>query len=442
MDQIKKVLTSDVRKSINTGKMNSFQVQTVLLCTFINMLDGFDVLVMSFAASSVAAEWGLSPVDLGFLLSSGLIGMALGSVSLGSMADSLGRRKLINLCLIIISVGMLASAFSRSQPQLLFLRFLTGLGIGGMLATLTTLVSEFSNDERRGLCIGVLQSGYPLGALLGGFISVSLIEQFGWRSLFLFGGSVSLLLLPIVIWKLPESLDFLLPRLDSKDKLRASKILEKLNLTMAENTEGAPQIEAGSNWRKCFNPESTKRNTLLIWASYFLLMYSFYFVVSWTPKLLVDSGLTTSQGISAGVYLQTGGLLGAIAIGLLGARIKVAALTAFFFLCGVVSMLCYGLGDLPLLALMALSGVMGFFLIGAMIGLYTIAPALYPFSVRVTGVGLAIGVGRLGAIAAPLVGGLVLNVGFSNGVVYALFAVPLVLAAASVYGIKLGKSLG
>ena len=170
-------------------------------------------------------------------------------------------------------------------------------------------------------------------------------------------------------------------------------------------------------------------------------MFSFYFVVSWTPKLLVDAGLSTSQGISAGAILQAGGLFGALAIGILGSKFAVNKLSALFFILSVASILIYVFIDADLALLMLLSGVMGFFLIGAMIGLYTIAPSLYSPQSRVTGVGLAIGMGRLGAIAAPFIGGLMLEAKIEVAYIYAIFSVPLVLAALAVLSITPSKSL-
>lgn len=427
---------SHTRGEINSRNMSVFQIQTVFICTLINMLDGFDVLVMSFAAASVSSEWTLSPYQLGILLSAGLFGMAIGSISLGALADRLGRKRLVNICLVIITAGMFASAYSENQEQLLAFRFVTGIGIGGMLATLTTLVSEYSNESSRGLCIGFLQSGYPLGALLGGIVSVYLIDSFGWRSLFIFGGSLSLIMLPFVFWKLPESLDFLLLRGNQADKSKIQQILTKLQIETSEFLHTTEENEKKADWISLFSSDS-RANTLYLWTCYFLLMFSFYFVVSWTPKLLVDAGLTTGQGISAGVYLQAGGLVGAISLGLLGYKFKVPILTSVFFCCGVAAMLFYGLVELSLVSLMLVAAVMGFFLIGAMIGLYTIAPSVYPANVRVSGVGLAIGIGRLGAIVAPLAGGIILNSGYSTDEIFVIFSIPLILAALAVYKIKL-----
>ena len=413
-----------------------FQIQTVFICTLINMLDGFDVLVMSFAAASVSSEWTLTPYQLGILLSAGLFGMAIGSISLGALADRLGRKRLVNICLVIVTAGMFASAYSENQEQLLVFRFVTGIGIGGMLATLTTLVSEYSNESSRGLCIGFLQSGYPLGALLGGIVSVYLIDSFGWRSLFIFGGSLSLIMLPFVFWKLPESLDFLLLRGNQADKSKIQQILTKLQIETSEFLHTTEESKKKADWISLFSSDF-RANTLYLWTCYFLLMFSFYFVVSWTPKLLVDAGLTTGQGISAGVYLQAGGLVGAISLGLLGYKFKVPILTSVFFCFGVAAMLFYGLAELGLISLMLVAAIMGFFLIGAMIGLYTIAPSVYPANVRVSGVGLAIGIGRLGAIVAPLAGGIILNSGYSTDEIFVIFSIPLILAALAVYKIKL-----
>ena len=427
---------SHIRGEVNSRNMSVFQIQTVFICTLINMLDGFDVLVMSFAAASVSSEWTLTPYQLGILLSAGLFGMAIGSISLGALADRLGRKRLVNICLVIVTAGMFASAYSENQEQLLAFRFVTGIGIGGMLATLTTLVSEYSNESSRGLCIGFLQSGYPLGALLGGIVSVYLIDSFGWRSLFIFGGSLSLIMLPFVFWKLPESLDFLLLRGNQADKSKIQQILTKLQIETSGFLHTTEESEKKADWISLFSSDS-RANTLYLWTCYFLLMFSFYFVVSWTPKLLVDAGLTTGQGISAGVYLQAGGLVGAISLGLLGYKFKVPILTSLFFCCGVAAMLFYGLVELSLVSLMLVAAIMGFFLIGAMIGLYTIAPSVYPANVRVSGVGLAIGIGRLGAIVAPLAGGIILNSGYSTDEIFVIFSIPLILAALAVYKIKL-----
>ena len=428
---------ASVRAQLNSREMSFAQWEVVLLCTAINMLDGYDVLVMSFAAAPVAADWQLDPASLGLLLSAGLIGMALGSIVLGSLADTLGRKRLVHICLTTVTIGMILSALAQSQLQLLALRFVTGIGIGGMLATLTALVSEYSNDKRRGICMGLLQSGYPLGALLGGIIAAQIIQFADWRSLFLFGGALSALLLPLIVIRLPESLDFVSRSRNSVTHEMKERLLARFDLSEPPASMVEDLDQAAGSWRSCLTPPETRINTLLLWSCYLAIMFSFYFVVSWTPKLLVDAGLSTSQGISAGAILQAGGLIGALVMGLFGSKYAVNKLAAWFFAASVVMILAYGWADAELTVLMVLSAMMGFFLIGAMIGLYTIGPALYDSKSRVTGVGLAIGVGRLGAIAAPFVGGLMLEADLEVSLIYAVFAAPLVLAAYAVRSISL-----
>ena len=430
-----------IRAQINSQSMSRYQWEIVLLCTAINMLDGYDVLVMSFAAASVAKDWHLDPTYLGLLLSAGLVGMAVGSIILGALADKLGRKYLVQVCLVTVTAGMILSGYSQNEQQLLVLRFITGIGIGGMLATLTTLVAEYSSDKRRGISMGLLQAGYPLGALLGGFIAASLVQSSGWQSLFFSGGAMSAILLPIVAFRLPESLDFLSRAAKPQATNAKKKIMAKLGLLNTSYHAAIDTSETIEGWRSCFKLGEMRRNTTLLWLCYLFLMFSFYFVVSWTPKLLVDAGLSTSQGISAGAVLQTGGLFGALAIGLLGSKFAINKLSSSFFILSVIAILLYILVDSDLALLMLLAGVMGFFLIGAMIGLYTIAPALYDSASRVTGVGLAIGVGRAGAIGAPVIGGLMLTADMEVTHIYAIFSVPLLLAALAVRSIKLTKSL-
>ncbi len=431
--------SEELRLMVNTRPMTFFQITAIGLCVVINMLDGFDVLVMSFAASSVSSEWGLSPSDLGILLSAGLIGMAVGSVWLGPYGDRFGRRRLVLACLVVITLGMLLSSQVADKYQLVGCRFFTGLGIGGMLATLNTMVSEFSNDRKRGLCISILQSAYPMGAIVGGIISVYMLSEFGWRSLFIFGGLSSLVMIPIAYWTLPESMDFLLSQGGKNSVDRINELSAKMALPNINATNSSEERKEVVKLRALLLQPYIQK-TFSIWCAFFCLMFAFYYVVSWTPKLLVDAGLTTTQGISAGIYLQVGGILGAISLGVLSAEFDVKRLTAGYLVMSVVSMLVFGMAELSLLSLMVCASVTGFFLIGAMIGLYTIAPALYPVRQRVTGIGWAIGIGRVGAILSPLIGGILLSYGLSSSQSMVFFAFPLLIASVVVWRIRVVKN--
>lgn len=205
-------MNRDLRRALDDEPMRPFQWLAVAVCIVLNLIDGFDVLVMAFTASSVAAEWNLGGAEIGLLLSAGLFGMAAGSLFIAPWADRWGRRPLILACLALSGLGMLASALSQAAWQLALLRGLTGLGIGGILASSNVIASEYASRRWRGLAVSLQSTGYALGATLGGLLAVWLIGAWGWRSVFVFGAGLTLAVIPLVCLCLPESLDFLLAR--------------------------------------------------------------------------------------------------------------------------------------------------------------------------------------------------------------------------------------
>lgn len=402
----------DIRKTMDEGAMAPFQWLAVAICILLIMLDGFDVLVMAFTASAVAAEWKLNGAQLGVLFSAGLIGMALGSLFLAPVADRRGRQPVIVLCLVVVSVGMLLSAAARSYVELAALRAMTGVGIGGMLASVGVITSEYSSNKWRSTAIALQATGYPIGATLGGLMAAWLLAHHGWRSVFVFGGLATALMVPIVLWRLPESVDFLLGR-------RPARALEKLNRLMA--LMGHPALlqlpaPAGGEVRQGSTVAALFRNglarpTLMLWAGFFLLMFSVYFSLSWTPKLLVQAGLSAQQGVTGGVLLN-------------------ALFTALF-----------GLASASLGWAFAAAVGVGVFLFASMAGLYGLVPATYPAQVRATGMGWAIGIGRIGAIVAPTMAGLLLDGGWQPASLYYVFALPLIAAGLAVWATGAGRTL-
>lgn len=381
-----------------SDQMSTHQMLVIGLCVILNMIDGFDVLVVAFTSTPIAAEWGVGTADLGILMSSGLAGMMLGSLALAPLADVHGRRSAVLLSLIIVTIGMLVSALCQSAWQLAAARLITGLGVGCMLPSLTTVAAEVATRRRRELAIGVVGIGYPIGAMLGGLLAVPLIDDWGWRSLYVVGGLLSFAMLPLVWYFLPESLE------------KASERERQLPLL-------AP-LRAG-----------VRNNTLLLSGALFLHMMAFYFVMSWTPKLLVEAGLSVEAGVSGGVLINFGGMLGQLAFGFFATRIGAKFLVVAFLITGAVLMALFSWVAAELALSLVVAFFMGIFLFGAFTGLYAMTPVVFSPAMRNTGTGLVIGLGRLGAVFGPMLAGYLLASVLSPTQSYVFFAMPVLAAS-------------
>jgi len=419
----------NITAQVDHGPMSRFQIVAIMVCIVINMMDGFDVLVIAFTAPSISAEWQLSNASLGWLLSSGLLGMALGSLVLGPLADKIGRRNLILLCLLVISSGMLLSAFSQDVAQLTALRLFTGLGIGGILPGLNTIVSEYSSLRWRSFWVSFLQTGYPIGATLGGILTVFLIAEFGWRSAFVLGAVASFAMIPIVWRFLPESLDYLLTNRPPDALSRINHLLSRMGRSEIEQL---PQVTGASERPKTgyadlFSNSLLRNRTILLCIAFFVMMLTFYFVMSWTPKILVDSGLSAQQGISGGIILNVGGIIGSMLLGYMSSRLPLVRLIQVYVALTAILMILFAQvsGQIGVMVIVAVC--LGFFMFGSMVGLYALAPHLYPTQSRSAGISLAIGLGRIGGVAAPIIVGFLFEAGVEKTDGYIWFAVPLII---------------
>jgi benzoate transport len=411
--------------------VSGLQLRTIAICTVLHMLDGFDVLVMSFTAPAVSTAWDLSGSQLGVLFSAWLVGAASGSFLVAPLGDRLGRRPLSLLCLSVITLGMLLSAFARSATELGMLRLATGIGVGGLVPTLNVITAEYAPARWRGVALGLQATGYPIGATLGGWIAILLITRYGWQAAFLFGGLISALMLPVVFCCIPESMDFLIacrPRgaLERFNALRRRMRLAPIG-GLPQQGEMATRVRWGLALR------SPTRSALPFSLAFFLIMLGISFVQSWTPKLLIDGGLSAERGLTAGVILNFGGIVGGVLVSCCAARFALQRLEIGFLAIGAVSMIFFGMALTSHLdwALSA-SLVMGVSLSSAIIGLVALGPSLYPPQVRATGMGLSIGAGRIGSILAPLCAGALLDSGWQAAHLYYVFAVPTAVALLSV----------
>jgi benzoate transport len=424
--------------------MSPYQWVIIGLCVLLNCLDGFDVAAMAFTATPVADEFGLSGSELGVLLSAGLVGMAVGSLALAPIADTIGRRPLILISLGLASAGMLLGSVSTSALMLGGTRLITGLGVGGILACTNVIASEYSSTSRRGLAIGIYTAGYGIGASIGGLAAASLQEQLGWRSIFVFGGVATAAALVLLAALLPESVDFLLAK-------RPANTLDKLNRITArirqpqvteEDLAATPTGVSLASPEKKAHPGmllsgGLRPSTLLVWVAFFTTMYGFYFVNSWTPQLLVTSGLSTQQGVTGGLALALGGTVGSVLYGVVATRRDNRRVLIGFTVLAAIAMVLFISSTAYLALALAVGVVVGALINGCIAGLYTITPALYETRLRSTGMGWGIGIGRIGAILAPLATGRLLDASWSPVQLYVVAAVIVTISAGAL--VALGR---
>ncbi|WP_440985239.1 MFS transporter [Xanthomonas sontii] len=417
-------------------RMSGFQWTAIAVCVLLNMLDGFDVMVMAFIAPHVSEAWRLSGKLLGIALSAGLVGMALGSLLLAPLADRWGRRNMILCCLAILTVGMAASALAQDIWQLAALRVFTGIGIGGMLAGVGVITSEYASPKWRSTAVALQATGYPIGATLGGLIAAMLLERWGWHAAFLFGALASLLCIPVVLALLPESLDFLLSRRPPDALARLNVLLTRMRAPTLDALPPRPPVQEKAGYAALFTPH-LRRNSVLIALGFFMHMFAFYFVLSWTPKLLVQAGLSAEQGVTGGVLLNLGGIVGGALFGGLAARFALPRLTAVSFLIAALGMAAFATLGTQLQLAFPVAFVIGAALFGSMAGLYALAPIVFAPTVRTTGLGWAIGIGRVGAILSPMTVGVLVDAGWQPANLYYVLALPLLVAIAAVLTMRL-----
>ena len=286
----------DVRHVIDEYRWTPLQYLVICLCFFLNMLDGMDVLAIALAAPVLAREWQINPDTLGFVFSAALVGMALGAILIAPKADVWGRRRLVIICMTVIAVGMLLTPLAKMVPQLVVLRFLTGLGVGGMVASMATMSAEFSPKRTRNLAVTFVQAGYPVGAAVLGLIGAKLIPAFGWNSVFILAGLLTTLSIPIVAILLPESPEFLLQKQPKGSLEKLNKILRKMgHPRMTELPPIAGSAQANRTGVAALFSKEYRTTTVLLWVGFFMAFGTLYFLLNWIPELATNTGIQFSR---------------------------------------------------------------------------------------------------------------------------------------------------
>ena len=367
-------------------------------------LDGFDVLSSAFAAPGIAKEWGIQRDALGVVLSMELVGMGFGSILLGGAADRFGRRPTILGCLLVMATGMWLATTSASPSGLALWRFITGLGIGGMLAAINAVTAEFSSLKGRSLAMALMVIGYPIGATVGGTIAGMLLKGGDWRLVFEFGAIATAVFIPLVFLFVPETPDYYVTRRepDALDKVNAS--LRKLALPLATILPPAPAVVDKPSVFDIFKP-GLIRTTLLFTLGYSFHAVTFYYILKWSPKIVADFGYTQPEAASVLVWANIGGATGGALFGFAMHKFGLKWPTIAMLVGGAIAVVAFGFGRESLDGWKMAVFFTGFTTNAAIVGFYALFAKGFPTHVRATGTGFAIGAGRIGAAGSPILAG-------------------------------------
>ncbi len=425
------MITPPIAANTPTERLSGIRLSSILVCFLMNMLDGMDVMVISYTAPAIAKEWGMVPTNLGLVFSVGLLGMAVGAMFLASQADVIGRRRMILLSAALMGTCVLATVYVPSVPMLILARFISGLGIGSMLASTATLTAEYAPARTNGFWVSFVMSGYPIGAVLSGVVAARIIPEFGWRAMFTTAGFATLLTLPIIYFFLAESFDFLLKSQPKGALERANALLRKMGRAPVAELPPLQTTVARAAVTELF-ANNRRTATLLLWTVLFLSFATLYFLTMWIPKLATNAGLSMNLAIYAGTVFNLGAFFGIITQGYLSGRLGLQRVICGFLIVTAGLMVGFGFvsgsGWVRPAFRLVLFGLIGFGIQGGFVGMYSLAAKLYPTRVRATGVGWAVGAGRIGAVAGPMVGGLLIGMGWSLSANFIAFAVPAFMA--------------
>jgi len=426
---VESIVATDVRALINEGGVTRYQQRIIALCFAVVAMDGMDIALMGFIAPALKVSWGVTTQQLGAIISAALIGLALGALFAGPLADRFGRRVIIISSVFFFGLWTLATAFSHNADQMMLFRFLTGLGLGAAMPNVGTLVAEYSPERKRAFIITVVFCGFTFGAAGGGFAASWLIPHYGWHAVLILGGLLPLLIVPLLLKWLPESVRFLLSRQAPVERIR--QIVEKMapgqvqqgsQFAMAEKAqrEGAVKLVLTRPYLS---------GSVLLWGSYFMGLFLVYLIGSWLPSLVKDMGMTVTQAALVTAMYQAGGTVGSLFAGWMMDRFNANLALAAIYFTGAIATVAIGYAPANTLILSLVAFCSGFCLNGANTGMNALSASYYPTHARATGSSWMHGVGRMGAILSAFAGAQMLAMGWHITEVFSSLAIPAVLTS-------------
>lgn len=432
----------DVPSFIADRKVGGFQWLVVGLCTLTVFLDGYDTQSVAFVAPSIAAEWHLSHLQLGPLFTASLVGLLIGALGFGLLADRVGRRVMVMVCTATFGLFTLATALSNDFTTLLILRFIAGLGLGGGMPNAIALTAEYCPERRRATLVMLMFAGFSLGAAASGGVAAALIPTWGWRAVWIIGGIVPLLLVVVQYLALPESIRFLLVRNAPRERVvrLLSRIDPKTHFSETARfdlgeppTPGVPVVQLFAG-RRAFG-------TIMLWAMFFTNLLDLFLLQNWIPVLTHDAGIPVQTAVTIGTMFQVGGTLACFAVGWPIDRFGPYKVLTVMYAAAFLLMVALGRAGADVALWTGLTFVAGFCIVGGQNAANALAAIFYPTAIRSTGVGWSLGIGRVGAILGPLFAGFLLSLHWPIASVFLVGAIPLAVAAfaCAAMGVSYGR---
>ena len=408
--------------------MSGFQTRAVATTVALCALDGFDVFAITFAAPALLAEWSIGKAELGIALSAGLLGMALGSLLLSPLADSFGRRRMLFVALAIMVLGTAWTAVAGGLGGLIASRLFTGLGIGAMISVIMPLTAEYANSRRRDLAVALFGVGFPVGGIIGGFLSAYLLAEFGWRSIFIAATALGLVMGVVALRTLLDPVALVIARPGRNGLARANAFLERCGHPAIATLPPPPEDKTMPMGR--LFGRGMAGSTIQITLIYFLVVIPVFFMQTWLPTLIADLGIAPSQAAMISAFFSVGGVVSGLAIAASSERLGLRTILNTALVGGVVMIVFFSLLPASPPLLIGAAAVAGFFLQGSMVTLYAVVARTFPAEMRASGTGFVVGLGRIGSILPPLLAGALAVAGLSRTGIAIAMAVPALVALA------------
>jgi MFS transporter, AAHS family, 4-hydroxybenzoate transporter len=417
---------SAAEAALENQRIGGLQIRVAALCTLVQICDGYDLNAIAWAAPSLIGAWHLPPAAFATAFTCSSIGIMVGALSAGPIGDRFGRRPLLLVSLTIFGLASLLSAVAGSLGALSLLRFFTGLGIGGGFSGAAALTGDYAPHRLRATMIMVTFTGAPLGGFIGGQVVALLLPHFGWPMIFVLGGVFPLLLVPALALWLPESPRFLA----AKETLSArhAAVLQRLDIAPAR--DGGIDVAQANPVRMLFS-QGYALQTLLLWIIFFCSLMNLFLFAYWMPTVLNLIGLSPAQAVFASSLRDFGAIFAVVYLGLAIDRIGPERALALHYAAGAAFIAVIALVALPYLVLLAMTFLAGMAIIGSQTGANGTCGKLYPARMRTSGLGWALGIGRLGGIAAPLLGGYLLSLGLAPTRIFLSACLFALIAAAA-----------